>query len=46
MIAAITLDAGARARTQARAIAFLDHFFADISSDAAVSEKLLKRCYG
>lgn len=46
MIAAITSTPGLDARTQARAIAFLEPFFADISSDAAVSEKVLKRCYG
>jgi len=46
MIAAITSTPGLDARTQARALAFLDPFFADIASDATVNEKVLKRCYG
>jgi hypothetical protein len=46
MIAAITSTPGLDARSQARAIAFLDPFFADISSDAAVTDRVLKRCYG
>lgn len=46
MIAAVTSTPGLEPSTQGRAIAFLDGFFADISSDASVSERLLKRCYG
>jgi len=46
MIAAITSTPGLDARTQARALAFIEPFFADISSDAAVTERILKRCYG
>ena len=46
MIAAITSTPGLDARTQARAVAFLDPFFNDISSDVAVTAKVLKHCYG
>ena len=44
LIAAITSTPGLEQRTQARAIAFLDGFFADIASDEAVNTKLLRRC--
>jgi hypothetical protein len=46
LIAAITTTPGLDSRTQARALAFLEPFFADISSDAAVTDRILKRCYG
>jgi hypothetical protein len=46
MISAVTSTPGLDQRTQARAIAFLEPFFADISSDEAVTTKVLKRCYG
>ena len=46
MVAAVTSTPGLDARTQARAISFLDGFFADIASDATVNEKLLRRCVG
>jgi hypothetical protein len=46
MTAAITSTPGLDARTQARALAFIEPFFADISSDAAVTDRILKRCYG
>ena len=46
MIAAVTSTPGLDARTQARALAFLDPFFADIASDAAVTDRILKRCFG
>ena len=35
---------GLDARTQRRAAAFLQGFFADIATDADVSAKVLKRC--
>jgi hypothetical protein len=44
LIAAITSTPGLEQRTQARAIAFLDDFFADIASDEAVNNQLLRRC--
>jgi hypothetical protein len=44
LIAAITSTPGLEQRTQARAIAFLDGFFADIASDEAVNSQLLRRC--
>lgn len=37
---------GLEAKTQARAAAFLERFFADISTDAAVGAKVLNRCVG
>jgi len=46
MIAAITSTPGLAPATQARALAFIEPFFADISSDMAVTDRLLKRCYG
>jgi hypothetical protein len=46
LIAAISSTPGLEQRTQARAIAFLDGFFADIASDDAVNAKLLRRCVG
>jgi hypothetical protein len=44
LIAAITSTPGLEARTQSRAITFLDGFFAEIASDQSVTEKLLNRC--
>ena len=44
LIAAITSTPGLDQRTQARAISFLDGFFADIATDEAVNTKLLRRC--
>lgn len=44
LIAAITSTPGLEARTQQRAIGFLDGFFADIASDQAVDSRLIKRC--
>ena len=46
LIAAITSTPGLEQPTQARAISFLDGFFADIASDEAVNTKVLKRCVG
>jgi hypothetical protein len=46
LIAAITSTPGLDQRTQARAISFLEPFFADIASDDAVNAKVLKRCVG
>jgi hypothetical protein len=46
MIAALTSTPGLDPRTQERATAFLDGFFADIASDATVNSKLLQRCAG
>lgn len=44
LIAAITSTPGLEPRTQARAIAFLEPFFADIATDEAVNTRLLRRC--
>lgn len=44
LIAAITSTPGLEPQTQARAIAFLDRFFADISSDQSVTAKVTNRC--
>jgi hypothetical protein len=44
LIAAITSTPGLDPRTQARAIAFLDPFFADIASDQSVSARVINRC--
>jgi hypothetical protein len=44
MLAALGSTPGLDPATQARAISFLDGFFADIASDDAVNSKLLKRC--
>lgn len=44
MMAAITSTPGLDPRTAARAIAFLDPFFADISTDASVNERVLRHC--
>ncbi|HEX5238720.1 MAG TPA: hypothetical protein VFW39_09690 [Sphingomicrobium sp.] len=44
LIAAITSTPGLEPQTQARAIAFLDRFFADISSDQSVTTKVTNRC--
>jgi len=46
MIAALSSTPGLDQRTQARAISFLDGFYADIASDDAVSSRLLRRCAG
>ncbi|HEY7005559.1 MAG TPA: hypothetical protein VH392_03670 [Sphingomicrobium sp.] len=46
MIAAITSTPGLDQRSQARAISFLDGFFADIASDDALTSRLLRRCAG
>jgi hypothetical protein len=44
LIAVIGSTPGLEPRTQQRAIAFLDPFFADISSDQSVSAKVINRC--
>jgi len=44
MIAALTSTPGLEPRTQARALQFLDGFFADIASDQAVTQRVLGRC--
>ena len=44
LIAAITSTPGLDPQRAAKAIAFLDGFFADIASDETVNAKLLKRC--
>jgi hypothetical protein len=44
LIAAITQTPGLDPKTQSRAIGFLDDFFADIATDEAVRDKVLKRC--
>jgi hypothetical protein len=44
LIAAITSTPGLEPQTQARAIAFLDHFFADIASDQSVTAKVISHC--
>jgi hypothetical protein len=44
LIAAITSTPGLDQRTQARAISFLDGFFAEIASDDSVNSRLLRRC--
>ena len=44
MMAEITSTPGLDPARASKAIAFLDPFFADISSDVAVSERVLKRC--
>lgn len=44
LIAAITSTPGMDPRTQQRAIAFLDPFFADISTDQSVSSRVLNHC--
>jgi hypothetical protein len=44
LIAAITSTPGLEPQTQARAIAFLDRFFADISSDQSVTAKVINKC--
>jgi hypothetical protein len=45
MMAAITSTPGLDPSRASKAIAFLDPFFADIASDASVSERVLKRCF-
>lgn len=44
LIATISSTPGLDPRTAARAINYLDGFFADIASDETVGDKLLKRC--
>jgi hypothetical protein len=44
LLAAIAATPGLDQRTQARAVSFLDGFFADIASDDAVNSGLLRRC--
>jgi hypothetical protein len=44
LIAAIASTPGLDPRTQARAITFLDPFFADIASDQSVSARVINRC--
>ena len=44
LLAAITSTPGLEQRTQQRAIAFLDPFFADIATDQSVSARVLNRC--
>jgi hypothetical protein len=46
MIAALTSVPGLDAKTQQRAIAYLDGFFANDGSDADVQAKILNRCLG
>lgn len=46
MIATLTSVPGLEPRTQQRAIAYLDTFFASVSSDADVQAKILSRCVG
>jgi hypothetical protein len=44
LMAAITSTPGLEPDRAARAISFLDGFFADIASDDAVNSRLLRRC--
>jgi hypothetical protein len=44
MMAAITATPGIDPQRAAKAIAYLDGFFADIATDDAVTTKLLRRC--
>jgi hypothetical protein len=44
LIAALTATPGMDPKTQQRAIAFLDPFFADISTDQSVTSRVLNRC--
>ena len=44
MMAAITATPGIDPQRAAKAIAYLDGFFADIATDDAVNDKLLRRC--
>jgi hypothetical protein len=44
MMAAITATPGLDPQRAAKAISFLDPFFADIATDDSVSSKILKRC--
>lgn len=46
MIAAVTSTPGLDSQRASRAISFLDGFFADIASDQAVTDRLLRRCVG
>ena len=46
MMAVLSSIPGMEAKTQARAAAYLNSFFADIASDAAVTSNVLKRCVG
>jgi hypothetical protein len=44
LVAAITAVPGLDPRTQQRAIAFIEPFFADVASDQAVSARIVNRC--
>lgn len=44
LIAAVTSTPGLDPRTQKRAIAFLEPFFADIATDQSVTSRVLNRC--
>lgn len=44
LVAAITSTPGLEARTQQRALAFLDPFFADIATDQSTSTRVLNHC--
>jgi hypothetical protein len=44
MMAAITSTPGLDPQRAAKAISYLDGFFADIASDDAVNSRLLRRC--
>ncbi|WP_341633513.1 hypothetical protein [Sphingomonas agri] len=44
LIAALTATPGMEPKTQQRAIAFLDPFFTDISTDQSVTSRVLNRC--
>jgi hypothetical protein len=46
MIAVLTSVPGLEPKTQQQAIAYLDGFFANDSSDADVQAKILNRCVG
>ncbi|MES2136019.1 MAG: hypothetical protein V4502_03015 [Pseudomonadota bacterium] len=46
LIAAVTTVPGLEPRTQQRAIAFLEPFFADIADDQTTSAKILSHCAG
>lgn len=46
LLAVLTQVPGLEARTQQRAAAFLERFFADIATDASVGTKALNRCVG
>jgi hypothetical protein len=46
MMAALSSVPGLDPRTQQKAIAYLDGFFANAATDASVQDKILKRCIG